>query len=238
MNGKKTSPKAMVKSLKTGAFCCVLLLFWAGCQKPNANFNTRISMLNAVPGTLPFSVEINGRVLTNNLLYGSAKFYEPTPSATTTVRWKRNSSTGFDSSFVTDLPNGTDFTLLFFDSVQRYQTVLMRDNWQQPKSGSQGYLRLLPMVVNARSLRLTNDTGRTIISGRAFADFKNSTSLQGFTATDTTTNNTYKLFNGSVLLDSIMGVNVLGGTSYSIYAIGVLNATGVNKPKLVLHQHQ
>ena len=208
------------------------------CNKDNANYSTRITMLNAVPIGSTFTIVVNDEILSSNLQYGVPSFNVPSIAATTNVKWKRNTSTTFDSSFNTDLPNATDFTLLFFDSAKKYQAVLMPDYWQQATSKSQSYLRFLPMINSANNLRLTNDSGKTIISNRGFGDFINNTNYRGFEAADTTTKNKLKLYNGNVLIDSLQSVNLKPGKSYSIYAIGILNSTGVTKPKMIIHEHE
>lgn len=224
--------------MKIGPFLWCMVAFAAACSKENPNYTVRISMLNAVPNSASFTVAVAEQVINNNLQYGKPAFYLPAPAATSLVQWKRNSSAGYDSSFTTDLPNAADFTLLFFDSARKYQTVMMRDDWRQPNSNNQGYLRFLPMVVNATALRLVNDTGRSLVTGRSFADFKTNFTLRSFTAMDTTTNNTFKLYNGATLIDSIKNTTIAPGSSYTIYAYGVLNATGTNRPKLLIHKHE
>ena len=91
------------------------------------------------------------------------------------------------------------------------------------------------MIINAGNLALTNDTGKVLLGSQSFGNFISSRA--SFTAIDSFTTK-LRLFNDNILLDSIPAAAVLPGKSYSIYAIGVLNATGDKRPRLIMHEHQ
>jgi hypothetical protein len=217
----------------------VLLLAFGllACKKQALNYGTRITLVNAVPNQPAFFVAVGGDIISNSVVYAQPIYTWPVPAATTLVQWKRSTTAAYDSSFTTDFANGADFTLLFFDSANRYQTALLRDRWQQATSSNKAYLRFLPLAINARDLRLTNDTGLALASGRSFADFQLSEAARSFAPVDTTSANTLRLFNGSVPVDSLGPAALMAGKSYTIYVLGVLGAVGTAKPRLIMHQH-
>ena len=208
------------------------LYFLASCSKENKIYNSRFTILNAVPNSTAFTLMVGDNKVDSVSKYGLPEYALAAPAATTTMQWKHNASTGFDSTLVTDIPNGSDYTLLFFDSLNRYQGYLVRDQWQQAYSDRQGYYRFFPMVIGAEQLMLTNDTNKVLVPERNFGSFN-----PAFTTIDTFTTK-LRLYNGNKLLDSIPGATVRPGKSYSIYAIGVLNNTTDRKPKIIMHEHE
>ena len=162
-------------------------------------------------------------------------YNKETIAATTNINWKQNGAGNYDSSFTADIPNGSDFTLLFYDSLNSYKSFLVRDNWEQPASDAKGYIRFFPMVVNGTELRITNDTIKVLIGPTTSGGFTNATGA--FTPIDTFSTK-LRLFDKNVLLDSLPGTSILPGKSYTLYAIGVLGSTGDKRPRLILHQHE
>jgi hypothetical protein len=206
-----------------------------GCKKEDKNYNSRFTILNAVPDNKGFTITVGNQTLDSTLPYGIPQYEIQAPAATTEIKWKSNLSSAFDTTILTDIPNGTDYTLLFFDSLGKYESYLVRDQWEQPSSATKGYIRFFPMIINADNLALTNDTGKILLGSQSFGNFISSGA--SFNAIDSFTTK-LRLFNDSTLLDSIPAAAVLPGKSYSIYAIGVLNATGDKRPRLIMHEHQ
>jgi len=217
----------------------IYLVFLVGlltsCSKENKNYNSRFTIINAVPNSSAFTLRLGGHTIDSTSKYGFPEYELVAPAATTTMQWKHNASTGFDSTLFTDVPNGSDYTLLFFDSLSRYQSYLVLDQWKQAYSKTQGYYRFFPMVIGGTELRITNDTLKVLIGPRNFADFTSSSS--SFTVIDTFTTK-LRLYNGSKLLDSIPGASIQPGKSYSIYAIGVINNTTDKRPRIIMHEHE
>jgi len=172
----------------------------AGCTKENANYSARLTLLNAVPNSTGFTVEIGGNKLDSTLPYGMLQPTLQTPAATTVVQWKSNTSAGYDSSFTTDLANGTDYTLLFYDSLKKYRPYLVKDDWKQPASETKGYIRFFPMIINSRTLTLTNDTGKVLMNSQTFANFA-SANTAPFKQIDTF-HTTLLLFSDTTLISS------------------------------------
>jgi hypothetical protein len=91
------------------------------------------------------------------------------------------------------------------------------------------------MIINANALSITNDTNKVLIPSRAFGDFAGKPAP--FTSIDTVVTK-LRLYNNSVLLDSLPNATILPGKSYSLYAVGVLGATGDKRPRMILHRHE
>jgi hypothetical protein len=209
-------------------------VFFIACTKENNNYHSRFTLLNAVPNSKGYTIKVGDNTLDSSLPYGEPLYNIQAPAATTLMQWKSNLSTGFDSSLLTDIPNGSEYTLLFFDSLGKYQSYLVQDQWEQPSSKTQGYVRFFPMIINGDSLTLTNDTGKILIGSQSFGNF-----LSGATFYPVDTlHNTLRLFNKRTLIDSIPSAEILPGKSYTIYAIGVLNQTGDKRPRMIWHEHE
>jgi hypothetical protein len=154
--------------------------------------------------------------------YGLPEYALAAPAATTTMQWKHNASTGFDSTLVTDIPNGSDYTLLFFDSLSRYQSYLVRDQWQQLSIAR--VITGFSMVIGAEQLMLTNTPIRSWF-GRILAALTRhlqpsilSQPNSGYIMVP----NCWTQFPGQPC-DRV---------SYSIYAIGVLKIQRIENQKL------
>jgi hypothetical protein len=210
-------------------FLCLLVF---ACSKENKNFNSRFTIINAVPDATGFTLLVGDVVVDSGVPFGIPKYNMIAPAATTTIKWKHQGSAVYDTILKTDVPNAADFSLFFYDSLKKKKSFLIRDLWQQPNSKTQGYIRFFPMVIGASRQMLANDTNKVLVPETAFGAFP-----EKFTPIDSFTTK-LRLYNGSDLLDSIPFASVQPGKSYSIYAIGVLKQTGSRKPKLILHQHQ
>lgn len=216
------------------------LLMWA-CKKENANYTARLTVLNASPDITAFDIMMSGKQLSPSLAFGVPDEYISIPAITDSIKWKIRDSARFDTSYIGDIPNGADFTMLLFDSAKRHKTYLFRDNWQQPASETKAYLRFFPLLVGGDSLAVTayiNDTTIRNMSGRrVFADFTSSTTA-GFTAFDTLTTK-FWLYNKKIALDSINNLSIKAGKSYTIYMLGVLgNTTAARKPRMFVYEHK
>ncbi len=211
------------------AFILCLLL---ACKKENQNYISRFTIVNAVPNSSAFTLIVGKDVIDSTVLYGIPKYNLPAAAGTTDVRWKLNGAADFDSSFFADLPNASDFSLIFYDSINRFKSVLLRDNWKQPESKSKGYIRFFPLIIGANQQQLANDTNKILVSAKTFASF-----TDAFTAIDTFTTK-LRLYNGTKLLDSLPAATIQHGKSYSVYAIGILNAKGKNKPRMIMYEHE
>ena len=157
--------------MKNSYFFLLFFLFFAACQKTSEAYYTHFTVLNASPDANGFTIQIGNEKLAAVSTYGIPDYAVPAPAITDSMQWKITSHTSWDSSFLTDLANGANFTLLFFDSSKRYQTYMVRDNWSQPASDSKGYLRIFPMLIGGDSLTLRDDTLKVLTSKRSFADF-------------------------------------------------------------------
>jgi hypothetical protein len=213
-------------------FIAIVIVALNACGKENKNYKSSFTLVNAVPNSNGFTLEAGNVVVDNNIMFGSPRFGVTAPAATTTFHLKHNSGTLIDTSFLTDIPNGSKFLLFFYDSLGKLKTFLARETWQQTASSSQAYLRLMPMVINAATLQVANDTNRILIPSQTFGDF--GTATTDFAAVDTTVSK-LKFFQGTSAIDSITGVKLLAGHSYTIYATGVLGASGDKKPVFLLH---
>jgi hypothetical protein len=150
------------------------------------------------------------------------------------MEWSHSASPSFDSSFITDIPNASDYTVLFYDSLADRKTFIVKDIWEK-KSDKKGYIRFFPLVMYGNALNIRNDTNKTIITQKSFGNFSGSGG--DFTEVDTFTTK-LRLYEGSVLLDSLPGTTIAAGKSYSIYAIGVLNTSGEKRPRMIIHMHE
>lgn len=226
---------------KLSGLLLISLLVWA-CKKENANYTARLTVLNASPDATGFDITISGKQLSRTLAFGAPDEYISIPALMDSIKWKLKDATSYDTSYIGDIPNGVDFTMLFFDSAKRYQTYFFRDNWQQPASESKAYLRFFPLVSGGDSLAVTayiNDTTIRNMSGRrVFADFTSSATAGAFTAFDTL-NTKFWLYNKNKPLDSINNLSIKAGKSYTIYMLGVLgNTTDARKPRLFVYEHK
>lgn len=213
----------------------VIVVFVVACKNENKNFHSRFTLVNAVPNSNGFTFKVGTNVIDPNIVYGKPNYEVQTPAATTMIEWLHNGSPLVDSSFLTDIPNGTDFQMIFYDSIGVLKTYLQQDFWKQPASSSTAYIRLMPLVINANNLLVTNDTNKAVLPSTGFGNFF--AAGQDFNPVDTTVTK-LKLFNSSQLLDSLTGIKLLAGRSYTIYAMGVLGATDDKKPKMIMHLHQ
>ncbi len=212
-----------------------IAILLAGCKKEATNYWVRMTVLNSVPDAAAIDIYAASEKLDAATRFGQPDFYLPLPAVTDSIKWKISGSSSYDSAFLADLPNGYDYTLLFYDSASRYKPYLIKDDWQQPSSETKGYIRFFPMIVGATSIAITNDTGKVLLSGRSFGDFKSKTG--SFTAIDSFQTK-LRLYNNNVLLDSIVGATILPGKSYTIYGVGVLNASGDKRPRFFIQEHQ
>lgn len=219
----------------------LVVMAFLGCKKENKDYNVRIALMNATPDGTGFDVWVGGQKLDATATYGLPGNYTPAPALTDTIRWKLSSRTAYDTSFLGDLPNGTDFTLLFYDSAQRYKSMLLRDRWQETASANKAYIRFFPMLVGGDSItvrRYLNDSTQINLSGvRRFADFNASPSAGHFAEVDSS-GTKWWLYNKSEKLDSINRQQLVPGKAYTIYIIGVVGNTDSRKPRLVVYGHQ
>lgn len=211
-----------------------VFVFFVGCKKEDRNYSCRVTVVNAVPNSAGFTVGFDNYILDSAILYGRPEFDVAVPATTAMIQWKNNLSTNFDSSFIADLPNGTNYTLLFFDSLSRYQSYFVKDEKPASTGDKQGFIRLFPMIINASQLRITNDTFKVLLGPQNFGSFFNT--VQSFTAIDSFTTQ-LRLFNNNTIIDSLPNVTVAAGKSYSLYAIGVIGATGEKRPRLLIQEH-
>lgn len=221
----------------------IILVAWA-CKKENANYTARFTLLNASPDATGFDVKVAGQDLNPSLDFGVLSDYINVPALTDSIQWKLKGAAKYDSSFIGDIPVGSDFSLLFFDSVNstsKYQTYFFRDHWQQPASENKAYIRFFPMLVGGDSLnviRYVNDSVLGNLSGsRKFGDFVGGSSGANFATVDTFSQKMW-LYNGSVKLDSINIQTLKPGKSYSVYIVGVIGNTTTRKPKMIVHEHE
>lgn len=224
-------------------FVLSILLGWVlltACQKEQANYTANITILNAVPDAPGFDVRVGAVTIGSTNAFGLPDYNVQMPAVTDTVGWKPRGAAAYDSLMLTDLPSGADFTLLFFDSMSRRKSLLLRDRWQQPASESQGYLRFFPMIVGTDTLRLTNDTLGVLSGLRFFGDFYKHSNAGAFTAIDTM-HTVLRLLNKRAntidTIASLPAAAILPGKSYSLYAVGVRGQLGAKQPRLILHEH-
>jgi len=204
------------------------------CKKENKNYNSRWTLVNAVPNSRDYSFSFAGEMIDSTLAYGLPLYEKTAPATTGIMEWKHNTIPFNDSSFMTDIPNGQDYTFIFYDSIGRQKTWLQKDDWKK-SSDKKGYLRFFPLVIGSKLLNIRNDTNKTIIQSRAFGSFLATGS--DFLEVDTFTTK-LRLYENATLLDSLPNTTILAGHSYSIYAIGVLGQSGDKRPKMIIHQHE
>ena len=212
----------------------VLLLGFASCKKENKNYYSRWTLINAVPDSRDYSFSFAGETIDSTLVYGIPLYEKQAPATTGTMEWKHNTSPLNDSSFITDIPNGTDFTFIVYDSLGRQKTWLQKDDWKR-SSDKKGYIRFFPLVMGGKLLNIRNDTNKTIIPSRAFGSFSNPGS--DFIEVDSFTTK-LRLYENATLLDSLPNTTIAAGHSYTIYAVGVLGQAGSKRPKMIIHQHE
>ncbi|MES2649944.1 MAG: hypothetical protein V4717_23910 [Bacteroidota bacterium] len=210
----------------------LLIILLVACSKENKNFNSRFTIINAVPDGNSFTLLVGDIVVDSGIQFGNPKFNLTAPAATTTVRWKHQGVPGFDSAIKTDVANNADFTLFFYDSLKYFKSYLIRDEWKQAASKTKGYIRFFQMVIGAGRLKLANDTNKVLVAETSFGAFSGK-----FIEIDSFITK-LRLYNGTAILDSIASARVEPGKSYSIYAVGVLNQTDAKKPRLIIHEHQ
>ncbi|HMP91684.1 MAG TPA: hypothetical protein PKD90_02360, partial [Phnomibacter sp.] len=137
-------------------------------------------------------------------------------------------------------PAGKGFTLLFYDSAQRYKTWLVRTDWAQTPVAGKAFLQMLPMIMGGSNLSIENDTGRVLFSGRRFADFANQNTMV-FTQVDTTRLK-LRLVQGTgasrQVLDSFNSFGLQQGRSYTIFTSGVLGQAGNYRPRMWVYAHE
>jgi hypothetical protein len=228
--------------LKTTPLLLLVLLLVFACKKDNANFNARVTFLNASPDAPGFDIMMSGEQLSPTLAYGLPDEYVSVPALTDSIKWRLKGRSRYDTAFIGDIPNGTDFTMLFFDSASNYKTYFFKDRWQQPPSTDKAYLRFFPLVVGGDSLAVTafiNDTTIRNMSGRrVFADFTTVSTGNSFTPFDTL-NTKFWLYNKKSALDSISNLRLQAGKSYTIYLLGVLGeTTAARKPRILVYEHK
>jgi hypothetical protein len=232
--GRSTSNSG--RSLRVLALLYILIgIAVLACKKENANYTVRMTVLNAVPDADSFAIYAGGSQVSSFGIFGRPDDNLSVAAITDSIGWKIKSRAAFDSIFIADLPNGEDFTMLFYDSASRYKPYLVRDNWKQPASDRKGYYRFFPMIINANAITITNDTNKVLIPSRSFGDF--AIGLSPFSEIDSFTTK-LRLYNNNVLLDSMPNASILPGKSYTLYAVGVLNGTGDKRPRMILHRHE
>lgn len=205
------------------------------CKKENKDYHARFTLLNAVPNSNSFRLTVGDAVVDSAIEYGKPVYNAPAPATTSTLRWKHNGPGGADSSIFTDVPAGIDFTLLFYDSLDKKKVFLVRDKLKKTSANSRAAIRFFPLVIGAAQQNLRNDTGKILINAKSFGSFNPAGS--DFTELDSVTTS-LKLYNGADLLDSIPRTHIEAGMHYTVFAIGVLNDTGDKKPRLILHRNE
>ena len=210
------------------------LVVFIACKKENKNYNSRFTLVNAVPDSKVFRFSFAETIVDSVLVYGMPVYEKNVPASTSVMEWAHTASPVFDTSFITDIPNASDYTVLFYDSLAERKAFIVKDIWKK-ESDKKGYIRFFPVVIGGQQLNIRNDTNKTIINPKSFGSFAASGS--DFTEVDTFTTK-LRLYEGAILLDSLPGTTIAAGKSYSIYAIGVLNAGGEKRPRMILHQHE
>ena len=212
----------------------LFLVLFIACKKENKNYNSRFTLVNAVPDSKAFRFSFANIVVDSVLVYGKTVYEKTVPASTSVMEWAHTASPAFDTSFITDIPNASDYTVLFYDSLAKRKAFIVKDIWKK-NSDNKGFIRFFPMVIGGQQLNIRNDTNKIIINTKSFGSFAPSGS--DFTEVDTFTTK-LRLYEGAILLDSLPGTTIAAGKSYSIYAIGVLNEAGDKRPRMIIHQHE
>jgi hypothetical protein len=223
-----------------GAACTISIiasfLIFPSCQKENAVYESSFTIFNSVPGSNGFQLLANGQKLPAVYNYGAPTAEQTLPSFTGSFGWAKSGTTRADSTFKTDLPNGSSFTLVFYDSLARYKTSIVKNIFFDEDSKNKCGIRVFAATINASNLTITNDTGKVLLGNMQFADFAGATE-NPFSETDTSGGTILRMYHNNLLLDSIKGVKLEHGKSYSLFTSGIINGSGTWRPRLYIQAH-
>jgi|GEM_PF-3648095 hypothetical protein len=211
-------------------------IFFATCKKENATYQSTFTVFNAVPGNTAFELLVNGAKLPEVYRYGAPATEQLMPSFTGSFGWSKAGISVADSTYKTDFSNESSYTLVFYDSLAKYKTYLVRDIFFDEASKNKCGIRLFAATINATNLTITNDTGRVLLGNRKFANFSGQIE-NAFSEIDTSSSTVLRLYHNSSLLDSVSGVKLEPGRSYSCFTSGILNGNGAFRPRLFLQLH-
>lgn len=213
----------------------LLLVVFSGCKKQNADYQVRLNLFSGVPGPFSFTVAFGEQEIETNLIYNQLKPTYSFQASTNYFGWKLNPSPDYAARFLTDLPNGSNFTFLFYDSIHQYKVAILKDDWRENLVEDQSIVRFIPMIIGTGSMQLTNDTNRVLLANRSFGDF-----LLGkdeFFPVDTMLTK-LRLYTDGQLLDSIPNQALKPNTAYTIYGVGVVGSSGDSRPRMIVIEHE
>ncbi|MEO7309187.1 MAG: DUF4397 domain-containing protein [Chitinophagaceae bacterium] len=210
----------------------VLLLCSTSCKKADNNFNARISFLNGAIGAADFTIKFNDDIAIGKIPFDTLKLYSSVPSGTFKIGFYQGVALSPDFSFTTNIESGVDYTCFTFDSVRKYTVFFQKDALPAKVSAGRCAIRFFSLIPNTTGLRLVNDTGKTILSGKTFASYPNT-----FEEVDTTSR-LIKMFRDTtvVAVDSIFKP-LVSGKIYTVFLTGSIGGIGTEKPKLIFWNH-
>ncbi len=214
------------------AISALVLLVLASCKKADSNFNGRITFLNGIIGAEPISIKLNETELISRDSFGVLKPNKSATSGTYKVGFYIGTSTVPSFSITTNIESGRDYTWFGYDSLNKGKVFLNKDFLPEKVTEGKCAIRFFSLIPNSNGLFLQNDTGKTLLSNKAFASYPNS-----FEETDTTSLFLKMKMSGTVAALDSLKKPLAAGKIYTIFLTGSIGGTGVQKPKLIFLEH-
>lgn len=229
-------------------FVCVscIIIGLTNCNKTNTVASAQLRVFNIDPTIQPQDIYLNGVERISGLTYGIDTNYVAIPPGTYNIQIAPANTNTFNTNYNIDFSSGKNYMMFLLNINSAIQTEAFDENIL-PMGYDTAEFRFLPFSPNAPTMSVaiksdtaSYDTTYVIFTGRTFNDAYATRNLAQFTrivsgpytfklrylATDSTT----------VTIDS-MHINFIPKNSYTIYASGYFDSTGVQPFKIDTLHH-
>lgn len=210
----------------------IALISFTACKKQNDNYNAHISYTNLSTQITGFNIAFENNSINPDNSFANWQAFN-LPTYYDSLKWSyTNNLSHPDSAYLVSLNSNSNYTYILYDSLDKAKVFFQRNLEPASYDKSRTYYRFFNAMHNADSLYLSiyvNDTlNRSLTAATSFGNFQTNST---YTAYDTITTKLW-LKNRAVALDSITDFKLVRGQYITVIAAGILNNTGIYKPKL------
>lgn len=199
------------------------------CNTKNDNTTLPVSsfgVVNASPDSGNIDVYVGGSVAAQNFVYGSDTGYFAINPGTYSLQVAPSGTSNFVINSNITFNPATNYSVFTIDSA----SAVVTDSFTVPSTDSV-LVRFFHFSPNAPAVDVAVAGGSTWFSNRTFNDQAANTGYQSFVTIPAGTYNLEVRAAGtSTVVLPLPSVSLLGGKVYTLYARGIVGATGTTQP--------
>jgi hypothetical protein len=220
----------------------VALVLMASCKKEE-NFTSRISFFNGVVNTSStLSLKADSVTIVQNIAYDSLRVNTALPSGTYALNLFSNAQSQSLLTFTTNLQANEAYTTVVYDSVQKPQFFMRKDELPVTPGAGRCAIRIFNLIPGSSNLFLggfkavinNKDSARAYVTGNNFGAFASSATGSAFTEIDTITRPRIYTADTSRLAEL---QTLLPGKIYTFYLTGSIKDSNRLHPKCIVQVH-